>query len=319
MHKITVLDASALGQNLKLNRLSDFGDLMIYKKTEDFEIEERLKDSTIAVTCRTPIPVKNLRKMKKLQLISIAGPDKNIINQKEAKNNKIIISSIPDIYSSARAQHTMSMLLALTGNIKFWDNYIKKKHYKASGFFSFPFKNNIMLHGKTWGIIEMNEAGKKTAELAQAFGCNILYHNHDSAPKDKRFKKADLKTLLSESDIISVHSEMNERNDNMIGLREFSIMKKDAIIIAEGAGGVVDETALAMALDDRRIAGACLDHFQEEPLNDNSPIINIRDPDKLVLSPGCGELYKESMEQLVEELILNVKAFVNGEKRNRMF
>jgi glycerate dehydrogenase len=318
MHRITVLDASALGQNLKLNKLSDFGDLMIYKTSDDAEIEERLRESTIAVTCRTPIPAKALKKTKKLQFISIAGPDNSIINYKDAKSAKIALSSIPDIYSSARAQHTISMLLSLAGNIKFWDNYIKKKHFKASGFFSFPFKNNFLLQGKTWGIIEMNQTGKKTAELAQALGCKIIYTNPEGSPKDKRFKKTDLYSLLAASDIISVHCNYSEKTTELISLEEFGIIKPSSIIIGEGAGGVIDETALAQALDDQRLSGACLDHFQDEPLNDNSPIINIRDPDKVILSPGCGNLYRETMTHMVEELILNVKAYVNGEKRNRL-
>ena len=204
---------------------------------------------------------------------------------------------------------TIGAAIALLRQSIYYDRYVKSGEYAAS---DAPFHFGRPLHqlyGKRWGIIGLGAIGHKVAEVAAALGCQIAYTSTSGVERQEPYPAMPLDELLRWADVVSVHAPLNDRTRNLIGARELALMKPSAILINVARGGIVDEAALAAALDAGRLAGAGLDVFTHEPLEAGNPLLSVREPDRLLLSPHNAWSPVEAIEILVECIARNIRDF----------
>ena len=163
-------------------------------------------------------------------------------------------------------QQTFTLLLSLIGDAPYFDDYVKSGRYSASRVFTDASRPFMELSGKTMGVVGMGSIGSKVAAVAAAFGMEVVYFSTSGTGHCKAYPSLPLDELLSRADVVSIHAPLNERTAGLIGGRELRLMKPSAVLLNLGRGGIVDETALAAAVDDGILAGAALDVYSREPL-----------------------------------------------------
>jgi glycerate dehydrogenase len=212
---------------------------------------------------------------------------------------------------------TFAMLFYLLTHLRYYDNFVKAGKYAKSDMFTNLDKPFRELQGKRWGIIGLGTIGKAVARVARCFGCEIVYYSTSRKHFDDEFKKVSLEELLNTADVISIHAPLNKNTRNLITYWELKLMKKTAILLNLGRGGIVNETDLARALNENLIAGAGLDVLEREPIEGNNPLLNIKN-EKILITPHIAWASVESRKRLIDEIILNIEAFLEGKKRNRV-
>jgi len=208
------------------------------------------------------------------------------------------------------------LLLALRRNLLAWRESVQKGAWqKAEQFCLFDHEIHD-LHGSTLGLIGYGNVGAGVERLANAFGMKVLIAEHKGAAEIRPGRVA-FDEVLAKADQISLHTPLTDTTRNLIGAREFGLMKRNALLINTARGGVVDEAALVSALKTRRIAGAGFDVLSLEPPTQGNPLLDLNLPNFL-LTPHVAWSSREAMQALADQLIDNIEAFVRGEERNRV-
>ena len=317
MKKIVVLDGKTLG-NVDYIKLNEFGQVIYYDLTLKEEVAERIKDANIVLTNKVVLNRENLRNATKLELICEMATGYNNIDIKYAKEKNIAVTNVTGYSTTTVAQHTFAMLLHLYDNISYFDNFIKSGEYSKSVMFTnleVPYKD---LCGKVWGIIGLGNIGKRVAKIAQAFGARVVYYSTSGKNADSDYARVEFDSLLKQCDIISIHAPLNEKTEGLINYEAFTKMKKDAVLINVARGPIVVDEDLARAIDEEIIGGAALDVFKVEPIPAENPLLNIKNKERLVLTPHIAWASEEARNRLFTDLLENISAYNRGEIRNRV-
>lgn len=317
MKKIVVLDSITLG-NVDFDKLKEFGEVILYDKTKAEEVKERIKDASIILTNKVVLNKDNLKNAEKLEIICETATGFNNIDVEYAKSKNIAVTNVAGYSTPTVAQHTFATLLHLYDKIGYYDEFVKSGEYSKSGMFTNldrPFND---IEGKTWGIIGLGNIGKKVAKIAEAFGAKVVYYSTSGKNNNSEYKRVELDELLSESDIISIHSPLNKNTKGLFNYDNLKKMKKTSVLINMGRGPIVVEEDLAKAIDENIISGAALDVFSVEPMPENSSLLKIKNKEKIVMTPHIAWASIEARERLFNDLIENIKAFYRGERRNRV-
>lgn len=317
MKKIVVLDSKTLG-NVNFDKLKEFGEVVLYEKTKAEEVEERVKDASIILTNKVVLNKDNLKNAEKLEIICETATGFNNIDTEYAKSKNIAVTNVAGYSTPTVAQHTFATLLHLYDKIGYYDEFVKSGEYSKSGMFTNLDKPFNDIEGKKWGIVGLGNIGKKVAKIAEAFGAEVVYYSTSGKNNNSDYKRVELDELLSESDIISIHSPLNTNTQGLFNYDNLKKMKKSAVLINMGRGPIVVEKDLAKAIDENIIAGAGLDVFSVEPIPEDSPLLKIKNKEKVVMTPHIAWASIEARERLFNDLIENIKAFYRGEKRNRV-
>ena len=283
MKKIVVLDAITLG-NVDFDKLKEFGEVILYDKTKVEDVEERIKDASIILTNKVVLNKDNLKDAEKLEIICETATGFNNIDVEYAKSKNIAVTNVAGYSTPTVAQHTFATLLHLYDKIGYYDEFVKSGEYSKSGMFTNldrPFND---IEGKTWGIIGLGNIGKRVAKIAEAFGAKVVYYSTSGKNNNLEYKRVELDELLSESDIISIHSPLNKNTEGLFNYDNLKKMKKTSVLINMGRGPIVVEEDLAKAIDENIISGAALDVFSVEPMPENSPLLKIKYKEKNVRS-----------------------------------
>lgn len=314
--KIVLMESSSLGEDIDLSGFDTLGEISNHKKGSSIENAERIKDADIIVCNKIPMNEELLENAANLKLICLTATGTNNVDFKYTNNRGIKVANVKGYSTESVAQHTFAMLFYVYEHLAGYDNYVKSGEYSKSEVFSFfDFKFNE-LHGKTWGIIGLGTIGRKVAQIAGAFGCRVIYYSTSGKNNDDKLERKSLDELLEESDIISIHAPLNDNTMNLISEREFNLMKKNAVILNLGRGKIIDEQALYDALNENKIMGACLDVLSEEPINKENPLLKFKDSNRLLITPHIGWGTVEARQRCVDEVVENIKAFLEGKERN---
>lgn len=317
MLKLCFLDAETLGEGLDLSMLDSFGQATIYKMTEADQTSARIQDQDIIITNSTvDLNESNLRSAARVKLICIAATGTDNIDLDYTKSRGITVCNVPGYSTQSVAQHTFAMLFYLLGSISYYDHYVKSGQYAADNTVNYLARPFWELNQKTWGIIGMGRIGSKVAQIAEAFGCNIVHYSTSGQNNQSPYMRANLESLLKLSDIVSIHAPLNPQTFNLIGYDQLKLMKRHAILLNLGRGGIVNEADLARALDEGLIAGAALDVTEQEPIQSSNPLLRIRLKDRIVITPHIAWSSIESRQTLINEVAANIEAFINGAPRN---
>lgn len=317
MKKIVVLDGKTLG-NVDYIKLNEFGQVIYYDLTLKEEVADRIKDANIVLTNKVALNRENLKNANELELICEAATGYNNIDIEYARERNIAVTNVTGYSTTTVAQHTFAMLLHLYDNISYFDNYIKSGEYSKSTMFTnleLPYKD---LCGKVWGIIGLGNIGKRVAKIAQAFGARVVYYSTSGKNADSDYARVEFDSLLKQCDIISIHAPLNEKTEGLINYEAFTKMKKDAVVINVARGPIIVDEDLARAIDEDIIGGAALDVFKVEPIPADNPLLNIKNKDKLVLTPHIAWASEEARNRLFADLLENISAYNRKEMRNRV-
>lgn len=316
--KLAILDAATLGDDIDVSIFKDFGYLEIYQTTSKEQTIERVRDKNIIITNKVVIDKEVMDAASNLKLICVAATGYNNIDTEYAKQKGIAVTNVAGYSTDSVVQHTFAMLFYLLENLAYYDRYTKSGEYTKSNIFTHLGRPFYEIKGKTWGIIGLGTIGKAVARVARSFGCNVIYYSTSGQNTDPEFERKELDILLSISDIVSIHAPLNSRTKNLITYEKLKLMKKQAILLNLGRGGIVNESDLAKALDEDIIKAAGLDVLEKEPMDPNSPLLKIKNKEKLLITPHIAWTSLEARQKLVSEIYQNIKAFLQGKQRNRI-
>lgn len=308
MKKIVFLDEySIAGRGLE--KITSQGEYIAYENTAKEQVVERLKGATIAITNKVVIDGDAMRQLPDLKLICVAATGMNNVDLETAKELGIEVKNAVGYSTTSVAETTLASTLALARNIVYFDEYFHDGRYaKADRAFCYD-RFTFELRGKKWGIIGMGNIGREVARLASAFGCEVRYFSTSGVKREEQYPAMELNELLEWSDIVSVHSPLNERTRGLVGRNELQKMKPTSIIINVARGGIIDEAALAEALDSGWVAAAALDVFSVEPLRE-SALYNIKDKYRLLASPHNAWSAAEAIDRLIDCVAENIRVWL---------
>ena len=244
---------------------------------------------------------------KRLRLISNYGVGYNNIDTAYAREKGIAVTNTPRSVCNPTAELAMALMLALARRVAECDRRIRTEKESLWG----TMKNlGASLENKTLGIVGMGNIGKNVARKAEAFGMRVIYYNRRTEVSG--YRRVPLDTLLQEADFVSLHTPLTTETRHLIGARELSLMKPTAMLINTARGAVIDETALADALKQKRIAGAALDVFENEP-HVTDVLYRL---DNVVLTPHVGTGTIDTRIAMAEEALSNIRNFFQGTPTN---
>ncbi len=316
--KLVFLDLKTLSFPVNVSGLSRFGQVILYDNVPDAEVKSVIDDADILITNQNQLNESNLNRAKKLQLICEAGTGYNNIEVEYCRRKGIAVANVPSYAANSVAQHTFAMLFYLISHSAYYDRYTKQGDYAKGGLTLHQGKEFFEMEGKTWGIIGMGEIGRKVAQYAGGFGCNVIYYSTSGQNRQSSFQRVSLEEILLCSDILSIHAPLNEHTQNLIGLEQLKRMKNTAYLLNLGRGGIIREADLAKALSDNMIAGAGLDVFEQEPFDSKNPLLKTANSENLYMTPHIGYGSKEARMRLMETICSNIESFLKCEKQNRI-
>lgn len=305
MLKIVFLDEYSLG-GYDLSAITSLGNYIGYDRTTPEQVLERCKGADVIISNKVYISRQTMEQLPDLKLIAIAATGMNNVDLDAASELGITVKNVSGYSTYSVAEATICAALSLLRNTTYYDRYFKSGAYAATSDI-FHFGRPIsMLRGKNWGIIGLGTIGRRVAKLAEAFDCTIAYHSTSGITRQESYPAMELKELLSWADVVSIHCPLNNHTANLIGEAELAAMKPTSIIINVARGGIIDETALAAALNNKIITAAALDVFSKEPLPD-SPLYNLNDNDSLLASPHTAWAADQAVKQLIQGIAENIK------------
>ncbi len=305
--KIVFLDAATMG-DVSFSPISALGDLECFQTSDREEALRRVKDAEVLIINKIKVDKELVDAAPKLRLICEAATGVNNIDLEYAASKGIPVRNAVGYSTDSVVQMTFMMILSLVGRCRYFDDFVKSGEYSRSGLFTDVSTMFFELRGKRLGIIGLGNIGGNVAKVGEAFGMNVSYFSTSGTSHSKDYPSVDLDTLMSSSDIISIHAPYNERTAGLVGAEQLRKMKSTAYIVNMGRGGIIDEAALAEAIDGGWIAGAGVDVFTAEPLPADNPLLNVRNRDRLILTPHIGWASIEARERLVAMIADNIAA-----------
>ena len=281
-----------------------------YEVTEPGQVVERLRDATVCITNKVKLTADALAQLPRLKLIAVAATGTDVIDKKAAREHGVAVVNIRNYAFNTVPEHVIALMFALKRRLLDYALDVRNGVWNTSRQFCF-FPHDIHdIAGATMGIVGYGAIGKAVAKRAVGLGMNVL--GYDPVPQDGL---VDFDTILRESDVITLHAPLTPGTRDMIGASELERMKRSAILINTGRGGLVDEAALARALRDGTIAGAGFDVLTEEPPRHGNVLLDPAIPN-LIVTPHVAWASREAMQILADQLIDNIEAFVGGAPRN---
>ena len=304
--KIVFLDAATMG-DVSFEPFEQLGEFVSYATSTPTEARERVKDADVVMINKVIVNKELIDAAPSLKLICVAATGVNNIDVDYAASKGIPVRNVAGYSTDSVAQSTFMHILSLAGGAPYFDNSVKTGSYSRSGMFTDPNWNWWELAGKTIGIIGLGNIGKKVAQIAEAFGMKVCYYSTSGTGHCKDYPCLTLEELLKVSDVVSVHAPLNERTLNLLGAKEFAMMKPTAIIVNAGRGAIIVEADLAEAVDNGVIAGAGIDVFVQEPIPEDHPYLKMKHPERMRLTPHVAWASVEARRRLVSMMADNVR------------
>ena len=314
--KLVALELKNVGADIDLEKYKELGEFTGYQTTPPDKIGERIRDAEIVIINKLPMNENTLSEAKKLKLLCETATGTDNIDVSYCNSRGISVCNVKGYSTANVVQHTFASLFYIYEKLRHYDDYVKSGDYSKTDIFTYFDNHFHELSGKTWGIVGLGEIGKNVARAASAFGCRVIYYSTSGRNDNSDYKRVDFDTLLSESDIISIHAPLNDNTRYLFSDNEFKKMKNSAYLVNMGRGPIVDEKALVKALNEREITGAALDVIEKEPMSPDSPLLTFKDSDRLLVTPHIAWASVEARQRLMDEVYENIWAYLRGEERN---
>jgi glycerate dehydrogenase len=315
--KITILDGGATNPgDIHWDKISDLYTTQIFDYTPNDLVVQRSLNSDVILVGRTQLDTAILTQLLNLKLICTLGTGFNMIDLEYCKKHEITVCNTPNYCTISVAQHIFALLLSITNKVKEFEAKVRAGAWSGQAELDFLKYSPFELFGKTLGIIGYGSIGSQVAKIAQAFGMRcVATSNSRQSGEHNGVQFSNLEFVLENSDIISINCPLNEQTRELINQKTIALMKKGVIIINTSRGEVIDETALALALNNGYIKAAALDVLANEPNVQLSPLLSSKN---CIITPHVAWASKEARERLIEIVAENIKAFLNGNAQNKV-
>lgn len=316
--KIVVLDGFTLNPgDLTWSGFSSLGETVVYDRTSHSELIERATGAEVLLTNKTIIDADSLRQLKGLKYIGVLATGYNVVDIDAARELGIVVTNIPAYSTESVAQMVFAHILNITQRVGHYSDEASEYKWSRQNDFSYANTPLIELYGKKIGIIGFGNTGSATARIAQAFGLKVLaYTSKDSSSLPLGIEKAaSLEQIFRECDIVSLHCPLNPDTKELINKERLSLMKKTAILINTGRGGLVNESDLAEALIEGKIFAAGIDVMVNEPPLEDNPLLGIPN---CFITPHIAWATYEARVRLMELAIQNLKSYIEGRTINNV-
>lgn len=311
---IVVLDGFTLNPgDLNWEQLRSLGPCAVYDRTLPAELLGRAADADILLTNKTELTAGTLQSLPKLKYIGVLATGTNVVDLAAARARGIPVTNVPAYSTKSVAQLTFALLLELAQHAGHHAQTVREGRWTRSTDFCYWDFPLIELDGLTLGIVGFGRIGRAVGELGSAFGMKVLActRTAGSAPPFASF--VELETLFRKSDVVSLHCPLTPQTANLVNARRLSLMKPTAFLLNTSRGPLVDEPALADALNSGRIAGAALDVLSKEPPRADNPLLTARN---CLITPHLAWATRAARSRLMTIAVENVRAFLQGEAQN---
>ena len=308
--KIVFLDTKTIGEDIDLSAYDALGEVVKYGFSTLEEIPERVKDADVLIVNKIAINEQTIGTAKNLKLVCVTATGTNNLDKEYLKKRGIAWRNVAGYSTESVTQHTFALLFYLLEKIRYYDDYVKDEKYINDTVFTHFAEHFNEVNGKTWGIIGLGTIGRRVADIAKAFGARVIYYSASGSPEQEGYEQVDFETLLTTSDIVSVHAPLNEYTKDLMDREAFAKMKKTAIFLNLGRGPIVVEQDLYEALETGEIAAAGLDVLCEEPMSETNPLAKIKDSKKLIITPHIAWASVEARNRLMQIIAEQIREFL---------
>ncbi len=313
--KIVVLDGFTLNPgDLSWKGLEELGQCAIYDRSAPDDVMARADNADIILSNKIAMPCDMIEQLGKLKYIGVTATGYNIVDVEVARERRIPVTNVPTYGTDSVAQMVFAHLLNLTQNVAHHAQTVSEGRWCSSEDFCYWDTPLVELAGLTMGIVGFGRIGRATAALARAFGMNVIAYDVAAPAKmPEDCEMAELEDVFRHADVISLHCPLTPCTEHIVGEQNLALMKKAAFLINTSRGQLVDEQALADALNSERIAGAGLDVLAVEPPRAQNPLLKAR---HCYVTPHIAWATRAARERLLSVAVDNVAAFLAGRPQN---
>lgn len=313
--KIVVLDGYTLNPgDLSWDALKSLGDLTVHERTAPEEVVERAKDAEIVLTNKTRLNREIIRKLSRLRYVGVLATGYDVVNLHEAGKRGIVVTNVPDYATPSVAQHVFALILDRANHAGLHAHSVRKGDWLKRKDFSYWLRPIEELDGRTFGILGLGRIGLRVARIAQAFGMRVIaYSDPPPSPVPEGIACVSLDDLFAQSDILSLHCPLTPTTERIVNAERLTRMKPTAWLVNTARGALVDEDALAAALNEGRLACALLDVLTVEPPDKRNPLLKAKN---CWITPHQSWASQAARKRLMTAAIENVRAFLDGHPIN---
>ena len=313
--KIVILDGySANPGDLSWKELEQMGEVTVYDRTSPSEAIQRAADADIVLTNKVVLDREKIAQLPRLKYIGVLATGYNVVDIEAAHQRGVIVTNVPAYSTESVAQMVFAHLLTVTNRTEHYAIQNRKGRWSSNPDFCYWDFPHMELAGKTFGIVGLGNIGRRVAEIALAFGMKVkalTSKSQDQLPTG--IEKADIQTLLSSSDVLSLHCPLTDKTRHLINAETLLKMKPTAILINTGRGPLIDDQAVANALQEGRLGAFCADVLTTEPPASNNPLLS--QPNAFI-TPHIAWASTEARVRLIQIATDNVRAFINCKTQN---
>ena len=313
--KIVFLDAATIGGDVDLSLYEKYGELKVYNTTTQEEFADHVGDSDVIIINKLKVGRQNLPACKNVKLVCVTATGYDNIDTEYCKENGIAVCNVVGYSTQNVAQLTLAMVLSLFCHLTEYNRSVADGRYTRGGVANILTPVYHEIYGKTWGIVGYGNIGKQVDVVAKAMGCRVIVYKRTPIEGEEC---VDIDTLCRESDIISVHTPLNDGTRGLISRERIASMKDGAILVNVARGAVCDEEALADAILQNKLGGVGIDVYSKEPFGEDHPMSKIAGLDNVILTPHMAWGSYEARQRCCEEIALNIESYLKGERRNRI-
>ena len=311
--KIVILDGyTANPGDLSWKELETLGELVVYERTSADETVARAADADVVLTNKVLITTEVMAQLPRLKYVGVLATGYNVVDIEAAHHRGIIVTNVPAYSTESVAQMVFAHLLTVTNRVEHYAVQNRAERWTNSADFSYSDTLLTELAGKSFGIVGLGNIGKRVAQIAQAFGMNVIALTSKTTLPEG-IKKASLIELLAQSDVLSLHCPLTPDTHHLINADTLKLMKPTSILINTGRGPLVDDQAVADALKAKRLYAFCADVLTEEPPKADNPLLGLPNA---YTTPHIAWATVEARARLIQVAIDNVKAFASGQPQN---
>ncbi|NLG14456.1 MAG: D-2-hydroxyacid dehydrogenase [Lentisphaerae bacterium] len=285
-----------------------------YESTTPDQVAEHAKGAQMIVVNKVKIGVAEMDALPELKYVGVAATGYNVVDLTEARKRGIVVTNVPAYSTDSVAQTVFAFILEHAMHVAAHSEAIRNGAWERCPHFTFKLTPLQELANKTIGIVGLGRIGQAVAKIANAFGMNVLANSRslkDDLPE--YIQQVELDTLLKNADIVTLHCPLTDKTNKLIDAKKLALMKPTAILVNTSRGPVVDEQALADALNNQVIAGAGIDTLSVEPPTNGNPLIKAKN---CLVTPHLAWATAEAKARLVSVIVDNIRAFIAGSPIN---
>lgn len=303
--EMVFLDALSLGEDADFSGLNSLGHCEYFPTTSAKETLGRIKDKSVVITNKVFISAEDMDATPTLKLICVAATGMNNVDLEAAKSRGIEVKNVAGYSTNSVVQLTFSMLFYLINKSRYYDDYVQGKYWQTSNLFTHVGRPFSEISGKTWGIIGMGAIGQAVAQIASAFGCDVIYYSTTGTNAAQPYPNESLDSLLLQSDIISIHAPLNETTTNLLHYENMQQLKNEAVLLNLGRGGIINEEDLARTIKEKDIYVGT-DVISKEPIAVNNPLLDVQN-ERLYITPHIAWTSIEARKTLLAAIVEHIK------------